>query len=1632
MNTRKIAIKTLGLLMVAAMLLAFLPAGEVMAQPDTGWYTGEGPYTLTSADQLAGLAQLVNNGTDSFNGKTILLGNDINLSTYSNWVPIGTSTNPFKGTFDGQNYKITNLTIDTPNEKFVGLFGKINPGTVTNLGLEDVTLVGLESVGGLAGSFVTGSVTNVHAKNVVINSTHWAGGLVGYSYASYFNSSVENVTVTLAWDTDANDNGDKAGGIVGYQGEGDYNFTNCTATNVDITGVRDVGGLVGAVQYGNTFTNCQVINGLVTADETTGSDSSPWAGGLIGRAVGSPIHLKGNSVTNVTVSSYDPDYAGPVVGGPLSNVIFYVYNETKDTWHATIQAAIDAASPGDTVTVGPGTYAENVVINKANLTLQSTTPQGAVISPESGKIIVINASGVTLDGFKLEYSGNIGNPGIQLSGANASIVNNHIIGYNDPDVGVLDRSGSWTTNQGILFSGTNDTALIQDNVIYYWYTGVFNQASTSVQFVGNDISHNRTGTAGDGVTNVTYTNNTFEDNYSSVSFDVAASNLTITGNSFSDNYRGITFRSYEGISVTENTFTDTDIPVRDDTGELDLVGILDTNSFDRAALSGSVIYSSIQAAIDTASDGDTILVGPGTYPEQLELRMPNITVQSMEGRDATFIDVPHGSLTVGVKVLANMGTVTFEGFTVQNFTESGIVQGMSAREGTTFHVLNNKVIPYADYLRNGIQVSGDGSTVIGNYVEGAYLTEDWAATAIGVVNASDVLVEGNEISGAVNGIDFGIAVYTWNYDDSIVETLQNVQVLNNTIYNVDYPLDVTAYTGTISNITFKNNRVTEYVEPLWAGPYTEPGYDGVSVTNVDASPNWWGSIMGPMGPITGDVDYIPWCGDPECTFLVPDQEIVLEGEITDTVVINNPGITIFLKDSTEIDADGPCFEVNADNITIKTESPGGALCYPGSDGVVVADGVDQFELIGLEIDGTGMGPGNGVHFLGEVSNVWLIDNFIHDVQGDGDTTGHGVYFAEGLGGTVNSIQGNLFMNNAGNGIEAGTHAIDARYNAWGHVLGAEEGDGASAGVDTSNHTHADLYLESSGTVYADQVVLGEQIVYTVYGNLANISGVEIDLTHSPEPLGYVEGSFEYNLDLFDVAGVDYTSYQVSMYGYQWVEEGSGPVEGITTTEPTWLFRVAFTGLQTCKTCSAGFEGLAEFAFAHTQIDGGPTNNVYPAALIGVDPIEVIELPVLSQEGLDDPLTAGIERNFTVRLVNSETGGEFDTVLVNFFIPGATLADIYSFECFDQTNDVWLGDLLSEDGAGNLVGSWGPPSGFPLTVPYDETTLCRVTVNTPREYAVEITLDDLATDWELARLEIPVVVNAGDYSVTGTVSMQGRTVRSGVPMTLTSEIFGPYEEISGSTMIGNLVFSGLDGGTYQITTLQPRYLNIHEGLGLSIYMDDDYELPPLHLYGGNANWGDNVIDILDASTVGAAYGWTGDTTEQNADVNFDGRVNIQDLALVGGNFDLTSAAAYGEWISPVLEGVSPAPGHVVLGADENFVWVVDALDMDDNLYKLEIDHSLEDYYPEFSVYASEENPYGTEDDRQQFEAFGVTVTYDAVQQAWTFDFGADLTDGIIGYGGITFYVVLKDTAGNQWGTMYGTTPENTFAYTISRE
>lgn len=112
---------------------AVMPQTTWSSHADISWYTAEGTeFTLTTPQQFAGLAKLVNSGK-SMKGVTIKLGNDVDFSAHRFDEVIGKNNdNPFSGIFDGANHTISGVMISDPTLGFIGFFGQTNQAVIRN------------------------------------------------------------------------------------------------------------------------------------------------------------------------------------------------------------------------------------------------------------------------------------------------------------------------------------------------------------------------------------------------------------------------------------------------------------------------------------------------------------------------------------------------------------------------------------------------------------------------------------------------------------------------------------------------------------------------------------------------------------------------------------------------------------------------------------------------------------------------------------------------------------------------------------------------------------------------------------------------------------------------------------------------------------------------------------------------------------------------------------------------------------------------------------------------------------------------------------------------------------------------------------------------------------------------------------------------------------------------------------------------------------------------------------------------------------------------------------------------------------------------------------------------------------
>lgn len=135
-------------------------------------------------------------------------------------------------------------------------------------------------------------------------------------------------------------------------------------------------------------------------------------------------------------------------------------------------------------------------------------------------------------------------------------------------------------------------------------------------------------------------------------------------------------------------------------------------------------------------------------------------------------------------------------------------------------------------------------------------------------------------------------------------------------------------------------------------------------------------------------------------------------------------------------------------------------------------------------------------------------------------------------------------------------------------------------------------------------------------------------------------------------------------------------------------------------------------------------------------------------------------------------------------------------------------------------------------------------------------------------------------------------------------------------------------------------------------------------------------------------------------------------------------------NPIVTDIAvlPESGEVTVPVGGSLILEIKPEGQD--FFVLEVDHSLQGVLPEFSVYASEVNPYGDQEDRDQFGEAGVTVSYSVSEGKWTLDLGQAVTDVLRNQSNVRFNFVVKDANGNNiWGSMSPTTPENTRNYTI---
>ena len=324
-------------------LKAWVESGALYTPSNDVWVSGQGEtYTITTPEQLYKLAQDVNSGI-TYENTTFILGKDITINSGNsanwgtkapkyNWIPIGNSSNPFKGHFnDTEELRaIKGLYTKQTGTNFVGLFGTVQNGSVKNIKVTNSYFSGAQWVGAISAYSVKSTINTTYSDATVIASNAKVGGIIGNLCGGTVSNSWFAGTVTHSAAKQ------HAGGIVGQISDVNGSVVdNCLVTGTIQGGMTSgnayaggiVGGITGNTNTGKictaTVTNCLSAAKSVTANGATSCVSSVIGGLNLANVTASNNYglqgscndvLVGSGGTNVTIT-HQPKVVSNIKGG---------------------------------------------------------------------------------------------------------------------------------------------------------------------------------------------------------------------------------------------------------------------------------------------------------------------------------------------------------------------------------------------------------------------------------------------------------------------------------------------------------------------------------------------------------------------------------------------------------------------------------------------------------------------------------------------------------------------------------------------------------------------------------------------------------------------------------------------------------------------------------------------------------------------------------------------------------------------------------------------------------------------------------------------------------------------------------------------------------------------------------------------------------------------------------------------------------------------------------------------------------------------------------------------------------------------------------------------------------------------
>lgn len=330
--------------------------------------TKEDPWRIENAEQLAYLAQQVNNGTN-YRGKHFLLVSDLDLSV-KEWTPIGTYSNSFWGGFDGGGRTITGMTITGKENKYVGLFGACYNFTAPSSYIKSVTvkranISGHSFVGAIAGAGA--NISDCYSIENTIYASRRVGGvcgsLIGNISGCYNSSSVKGNSTAGGIMGSASYEGRDGNGVVQYC----YNIGAVTVSQQD----SSVGGITGASANRYDISNC------LNCGKITGNGKN--VGGIAGSTDSNYMNFIGNcyynsDLNNAGVGEGASDKVIPLTTSQLCGALPEGLDSTIWKEGSVDTSTAKATDTGSRFGTATGTYINLTKVAKIGETKTASVP----------------------------------------------------------------------------------------------------------------------------------------------------------------------------------------------------------------------------------------------------------------------------------------------------------------------------------------------------------------------------------------------------------------------------------------------------------------------------------------------------------------------------------------------------------------------------------------------------------------------------------------------------------------------------------------------------------------------------------------------------------------------------------------------------------------------------------------------------------------------------------------------------------------------------------------------------------------------------------------------------------------------------------------------------------------------------------------------------------------------------------------------------------------------------------------------------------------------------------------------------------------------------------------------------------